>query len=141
MQGFRPNLIMYKFKIIKNVKKLRGCVNWNEYFKLYPGIMAIVALDENGERVGQVAITSDGWIVLLAVKPELRGNGLGSDLLAKAEKTMSKQGWEKATLHPQREFEDRLIPWYESKGYELTGYDEKIGEFIMQKNLQRSEES
>lgn len=132
---------MYKFRIIKNVKKLHGCVNWNEYFRLSPGITAIVALDENGERVGQVAITSDGWIVLLAVKPELRGNGLGSDLLAKAEKTMRKQGWEKATLHPQREFEDRLIPWYESKGYEIIGFDEKIGEFTMQKMLQRSEES
>lgn len=94
--------------------------------------LAVIRARKDRKIVGQAVVTDD-WIVFLAVDPKCRGNGMGTKLVSEAEKEIFNNGFEEAKLHPQKEFQDRLIPWYESLGYEIVGFDSNCQEYNMVK--------
>lgn len=119
---------------------VHGCRDWNQCFRFKEGakpeeLPTFIRAYENNELRGQVGITPEHWIIFLAVDPKYRGHKIGTKLLHKAEKYIRKQGGDLVQLHPQAEFDDALIPWYESEGYAITDIDPACNEFIMQKPI------
>lgn len=118
-------------------QKIHGVRDWSKGFLASPktpGDMVVFRARENKKVLGQVVVTGDNWIVFLAVNPKYRGKGIGTKLLHKAEAEIFGRGEETVHLHPQKEFQDRLIPWYESEGYEIIGFDSKVEEYHMVKH-------
>lgn len=112
----------YYFTICtKPVQKVHGCVHWKEMFISNKNYTVIRCRDRATDKLlGQIVIElaeNDAWIFFLSVKPICRENGIGTKLMSLAEKFIKKANYTCVLLHPQKEFEDRLIPWYEKQGY------------------------
>lgn len=75
------------------------------------GIAGCVYAEVRGER---------GYIGLLAVRPELKGRGLGRRLMTLAEEHLANAGCEVADLRTISARDD-LVPMYKHLGYEETG--------------------
>lgn len=119
----------------KRSQVVHGVRDWNQMFRMEPNDttqLAVIRARKDRKIVGQAVVTDD-WIVFLAVDPKCRGNGIGTKLVSEAEKEIFNNGYEEVKLHPQKEFQDRLIPWYESLGYEIVGFDSKCQEYNMVK--------
>ena len=120
----------------KRSQVVHGVRDWNQMFRMEPNNdttqLAVIRARKDRKIVGQAVVTDD-WIVFLAVDPKCRGNGIGTKLVSEAEKEIFNNGYEEAKLHPQKEFQDRLIPWYESLGYEIVGFDSECQEYNMVK--------
>lgn len=120
----------------KRSQVVHGVRDWNQMFRMEPNNdttqLAVIRARKDRKIVGQAVVTDD-WIVFLAVDPKCRGNGIGTKLVSEAEKEIFNNGYEEVKLHPQKEFQDRLIPWYESLGYEIVGFDSKCQEYNMVK--------
>lgn len=120
----------------KRSQVVHGVRDWNQMFRMEPNNdttqLAVIRARKDRKIVGQAVVTDD-WIVFLAVDPKCRGNGIGTKLVSEAEKEIFNNGYEEVKLHPQKEFQDRLVPWYESLGYEIVGFDSKCQEYNMVK--------
>mgnify|MGYP003289310306 CR=1 FL=1 len=120
----------------KRSQRVHGVRDWNQMFRMEPKSdttqLAVIRARKDRKIVGQAVVTDD-WIVFLAVDPKCRGNGIGTKLVSEAEKEIFNNGFEEVKLHPQKEFQDRLIPWYESLGYEIVGFDSNCQEYNMVK--------
>lgn len=118
-----------KFTICtKSNQKLHGCLDWKRIIttdRLY----TVIRAREGKKLAGQLAIDlSDGdaaWIYWLVVNPEIRGKGVGTKLMQKAEDFIASKNIRKIYLHAQKENEDKLVPWYESLGYEKLFRDKE----------------
>lgn len=118
-----------KFTICtKSNQKLHGCLDWKRIIttdRLY----TVIRAREGKKLAGQLAIDlSDGdaaWIYWLVVNPEIRGKGIGTKLMQKAEDFIVSKNIHKIYLHAQKENEDKLVPWYESLGYEKLFRDKE----------------
>lgn len=112
----------------KSNQKLHGCLDWKRIIttdRLY----TVIRAREGKKLAGQVAIDlSDGdaaWIYWLVVNPEVRGKGVGTKLMQKAEDFVASKNINKIYLHAQKENEDKLVPWYEGLGYEKLFRDKE----------------
>lgn len=128
-----------EFTICENPKqKIHRVLDWNEIIQT-PRQYTVLRARDGLKLFGQVALRIDDGLVgifYLAVNPKMRGQGIGTKLMAKAEKEIKKMGYNKVWLRPQKDFEDKLIPWYESLGYEkLFHEDEENGRWVMGKKL------
>ncbi len=101
--------------------------------------LAVLVQDEAGVTVGGLwGITSYGWlfIELLFLPPELRGQGLGTRLLAQAEAEALARGCHGAWLDT---FEFQARGFYERLGYGVFGqlgdYPDGFVRFFMKKML------
>jgi len=118
-----------KFTICtKSNQKLHRCLDWKGTIttdRLY----TVIRAREGKKLAGQVAIDlSDGdaaWIYWLVVNPEIRGKGVGTKLMQKAEDFIASKNINKIYLYAQKENEDKLVPWYESLGYEKLFRDKE----------------
>lgn len=132
----------YYFTICtKRNQKMHGCRHWEEMFRLDEKRTVIRCRDKNTNKLlGQLAIElneEEAWIFFLSVNPKFRGNGIGTELVGKAENFIRKRNIEKILLRPQKEFEARLVPWYESLGYKKLYRDKTCrNEWIMEKDIQ-----
>jgi predicted GNAT family N-acyltransferase len=96
----------------------------------------LVALD-GGRIVGTCRLLVEGELARLgrmAVEPELRGRGLGADILAAAERAAGLAGARRVTLHAQTTAESL----YARAGYEPRGWrfvEEGIEHVRMEKQL------
>jgi len=120
---------------------MHGCRHWEEMFRLDEKRTVIRCRDKNTNKLlGQLAIElneEEAWIFFLSVNPKFRGNGIGTELVGKAENFIRKRNIEKILLRPQKEFEARLVPWYESLGYKKLYRDKTCrNEWIMEKDIQ-----
>lgn len=83
--------------------------------------LGIYARDDSGKIVGGLTgYTLWTWlhVRLLAVSPEGRGKGLGTDLLTRAEAEARKRGCKNAFLDT---FSFQARPFYEKMGYSVFG--------------------
>jgi ribosomal protein S18 acetylase RimI-like enzyme len=95
-----------------------------------PGSRIVLAEDgEAGGVVGSVLVADEGdavYVGMFAVRPGLQGRGVGSALLAEAER-VARQELRRAaarmTVLAQR---PELIAWYERRGYRRTGLRESF---------------
>lgn len=122
---------------------IHGIRNWDESFSISRGPVLRFKDSETGKVVGQIVVEivdndvdNEAWFYFFAIDPTIRGAGLGTRLLAAAEKYCKDIGIETIKLHPQKEFEGRLVPWYEKLGYVKTTRDERNGEWKMFKKIQ-----
>ena len=137
----------YRYTISTKQKQfIHGVLNWNENlgFELY-GTVAMRLRDRKGV-VGQLLIQKPSepgepaWIYCFAIKPELRGSGLGTKMLADAEAfIVSKLGTNVVLLHAQKDFEDRLIPFYTERGYRFVRFDPECGDEAIMKKVIRED--
>lgn len=131
-------------KCTRKEQIIHGVRDWNKAFKVTPkdgaGPYTVIRARSGSKLLGQVVVVDD-WIVFLVVNPNYRGKGIGSELLTKAEKVIFDKGEKVANLHPQKEFQDKLIPWYEKMGYSVIGFDDKVGEYHMVKHNTALKES
>lgn len=131
----------YYFTICtKPGQKLHGCRHWEEMFVCDKNYTVIRCRDRNTNKLlGQIAIeltNSDAWIFFLSVNPKYRENGIGTKLMSLAERFIKKANCTCALLHPQGEFEDRLVPWYEKQNYSRMFRDPMCkNEWVMIKNF------
>lgn len=119
---------------------MHGLRNWEETFRLDENRTVIRCRDKSTTKLlGQIAIElndNNAWIFFLSVNPRFRGNGIGTELVNNAENFIADKGIRKVLLRPQKEFEDKLIPWYESLGYKKLYRDKACeNEWIMEKNI------
>jgi GNAT superfamily N-acetyltransferase len=112
----------------KKGQKLHSCLDWKRTInsgKLY----TIIRARDGKKLAGQIAIDlSDGdaaWIYWLVVNPKIRGKGIGTELMQRAEDFIASENIHKIYLHAQKEFEDKLVPWYEGLGYEKLFRDKE----------------
>ena len=123
---------------IKPNQKLHGVRDWNEIFRVNKNY-TVLRVRKNKKLLGQVAIDfveDEAWIYFLAVNPGKRGNGIGTRLMKKAEKFIKRTGIKYIFLRPQKDFETKLVPWYEELGYERLYRDESCrNEWLMLKAL------
>lgn len=117
----------FKFTVSKTThKRIHGVLDWNKNFAIDKEYDLIRARKEGSNKVvGQLIVefmkdTDLAWIFFFAVDPAYRGHGLGTELLHKAENFIQSKGYHNIALRAQLEFEDRLIPYYESQGYKIT---------------------
>lgn len=87
------------------------------------GTLWLVA-EENGEPVGQILATVKGkfgkpYLSALRVRPDLRGKGIGTQLIQKAEEALKRQGASIITISV--DVENRAIRLYERLGYVRVG--------------------
>lgn len=119
-------------------QKLHGVRYWNEIFRVNKNY-TVLRVRENKKLLGQVAIDfveDEAWIYFLAVNPRKRGNGIGTRLMKKVEKFIKRSGTKYIFLRPQKDFEAKLVPWYEELGYERLYRDESCrNEWLMLKVL------
>jgi GNAT superfamily N-acetyltransferase len=101
--------------------------------------LAVLIEDDAGAVTGGLwGVTSYGWLFteLLFVPPELRGRGLGSELLARAEGEARARGCLAAWVDT---FEFQARDFYERLGYRLFGeladYPTGSSRFFLQKAL------
>jgi GNAT superfamily N-acetyltransferase len=88
--------------------------------------MTIAATENDESIIGLANISGrEAGVVnldLLAVDPGYQGKGLGSLLLAEAEKEAGKTG--RGTMRLMTEqIKPRNVAFYSSRGYKVTGYD------------------
>lgn len=119
---------------------MHGLRNWEELFRLDENHTVIRCRDKSTTKLlGQIAIElndNNAWIFFLSVNPRFRGNGIGTELVNNAENFIADKGIRKVLLRPQKEFEDKLIPWYESLGYKKLYRDKACkNEWKMEKNI------
>lgn len=124
----------------KRNQKVHGVRNWKEMFRLEENRTVIRCRDKNTNKLlGQIAIElnkEEAWIFFLAVNPRKRGNGIGTRLMKKAEKFIKRTDTKYIFLRPQKDFETKLVPWYEGLGYERLYRDESCrNEWLMLKVL------
>ena len=72
--------------------------------------------EESGKIVGFSITTPDGLLMLIAVKPEMRGKGIGSKLLEASIQFLKSRGVKKAFAHV-RKSNERVIDFYLSHGF------------------------
>lgn len=119
---------------------MHGLRNWEKLYRLDEKRTVIRCRDKSTTKLlGQIAIElydNNAWIFFLSVNPRFRGNGIGTELVNNAENFIADKGIRKVLLRVQKEFEDKLIPWYESLGYKKL-YRDKACESgcIMEKNI------
>lgn len=84
----------------------------------------MVVAERDGQVIGCCQLErgeGDAYFGMFAVAPEAQGDGLGSTILARAER-VARQEWHaprmRMTVIRQRE---DLIAWYERRGYRRTG--------------------
>jgi len=65
----------------------------------------------------------------LAVKPEKRNQGIETELILKAERTIKNRGYKNILLNSSQE----TLSFYETLGYMKIKQDEDTNEWIMQK--------
>ena len=106
--------LQFDYKTGSNLK-VRRVSNWEEKLDVSTYATVITAI-LNNEEVGQILI-HENWIHYFVIHPEYRHNVLGSELLVRAEKLISKD-YRFAFLHPQDNRED-LIQFYSIKGYKV----------------------
>lgn len=110
-----------KFKISKKkTQKMHGVVDWNDTFNMKRGD-PVARVFDGEEVVGQAMLEDSGdvlWVYFLAVDPGCRGKGIGTRLMKCIEKYARKNGYKAICLHPQKVFEDNLLPWYSGLGFE-----------------------
>lgn len=129
-----------KFTICtKANQRVHGVRDWSELFRLCK-TYTVIRAREGKRLLGQIAVEIDennnAWLFFLSVDPDERGNGIGTQLIDKAETFVEKSGVESIYLRPQKEFEKRLVPWYESLGYEKLERDPTCyDEWLMCKNI------
>lgn len=120
----------YKCTVNRKPKqKIHGCLDWNDTLNIDMSDRACLRFRDrkSKEVISQACVEIiegeqgfEGWIFCFATNPKYREQGFGTKLLKKAEDYL----WECADgiiscikLHAQKEFEDTLIPFYESRGY------------------------
>lgn len=111
-----------------------------------PDTVHVTAYDETGALVGCARVFPDdgtdtnahgegAWIFgRLAVMPEARSGGLGSQILAESERMAKERGAREMHLHAQC----RVQPFYQRAGYEPYGqieFDEHVEHQWMGKRL------
>jgi GNAT superfamily N-acetyltransferase len=94
-EKLQPFLDNGRFLVIENAEGLAGCVY----------------AEVRGSR---------GYIGLLALRPELKGRGLGRVLMSRAEEYLASAGCEAADLRTISARTD-LVPMYRHLGYQETG--------------------
>ena len=96
-----------------NAEKLQPFFNKGRFLVLedQQGLAGCVYAEVRGDR---------GYIGLLALRPELKGRGLGRVLMSRAEAFLSAAGCHVADLRTISARDD-LVPMYEHLGYEQTG--------------------
>lgn len=119
---------------------IRGCLDWNRssFIFLKNDNDAIIRIRKGKELIGQLVIKTgidhlengntypllEAWIYCFAIKPEYRKQGLGSKLLKRAEKYIKENcSCNCIKLHAQKEFENKLIPFYIDHGYYFIDID------------------
>lgn len=90
-----------------------------------PGAKFLKYTDDEGNLNGcvytlLVPAEKKVYIGVLCVNPEIQAQGLGKQLMAAAENVGIKNGCEKATI-TVISVRDKLIAWYERRGYRSTG--------------------
>lgn len=84
----------------------------------------ILVMQEGGAPIGCVFLEmrsgSTGYLGMLTVSPEIQAKGIGSQLLAAAEKHLAARGAQKIELQVIH-LRASLIAWYEKRGYRRTG--------------------
>lgn len=123
----------------KKGQKLHSCLDWKRTLnsnKLY----TIIRARKGKKLLGQIAIDlEDGdaaWIYWLVVNPKARGEGIGTELMQRAETFIKSKNIHKVYLHAQKEFEDKLVPWYEGMSYEKLFRDkENKDEWLFYKEI------
>lgn len=118
-----------KFTICtKRNQKLHGCLDWKKMFRLPEERTVIRCRDKNTNKLlGHLAIEvnkEEAWIFFLSVDPNFRGNGIGTELVQRAEEFIASKNIHKIYLRAQKENENKLVPWYEGLGYEKLFRDE-----------------
>lgn len=110
--AFRPEQIAIEGDRI-NAEKLRAFFAKGKFFLLEDcaGLAGCVYVEVRGSR---------GYIGLLALRPELKGRGLGRLLMARAEAHLAAAGCEAADLRTISARKD-LVPMYKHLGYQVTG--------------------
>lgn len=115
-------------------ERIRSTTDWNESFQSDKNYIIIRCReDSNGELLGQIVIDLQfkcSWLLYLAVKPEKRNQGIETELMSKAERTITSRGYKNILLNAEQE---ALIPYYENLGYSKVKQDEETNEWIMQK--------
>jgi GNAT superfamily N-acetyltransferase len=104
-EKLQPYFKTGKFLVLENEQGLAGCV----YAEL------------RGAR---------GYIGLLALRPELKGRGLGRKLMANAEEYLANAGCETAELRTISVRND-LVPMYQHFGYSEMGREKMPGEILL----------
>lgn len=87
-----------------------------EWDGLDPVAKHLLALDSNGNPVGCARIIAPGSIGRMAVKYDLRGQGIGRALLNTAIDLCRQYGWSEICLSAQT----HAIPFYEKSGFIVT---------------------
>lgn len=118
---------------------LHGLLHWNDLRDIEVDNSVFIRI-KTKERmdVGQIAITLENhpWIFFFAINPKFRKLGLGTFLLNRAEEYIKDKGYEEVYLHAQKEYEKKLLPFYQKRGYEKQYKDDLCGdEWVMKKNL------
>jgi GNAT superfamily N-acetyltransferase len=83
----------------------------------------LVAVSQTGELVACCRLDPNGHFGMFAVSPAAQGGGIGSALLADAERRAAAGGADRMTLPVIKQRVD-LIPWYERRGYVRTGEEQ-----------------
>lgn len=138
----------------KKHQTLRGCLDWENDINvnLYEDDV-VIRIRKGKELVGQIAIQTgvfhpeadgsrtlyEAWIYCFAINPAYRNLGLGSKLLKRAELYIKYHVYADCIkLHAQKEFEDRLIPFYIDHGYDFIDLDTSCrNEPVFYKNIKR----
>lgn len=118
-------------------QELRSLSGWDESFQTSKNYIIIRCReDSNGELLGQIAIDLQfrcAWLFYLAVNPDKRNQGIDTELMSKAEKTITNRGYKNIFLNVLKSEEETLIPYYENLGYSKVKQDEDTNEWIMEK--------
>lgn len=96
-----------------------------------PTSTVLAALDEAGRLLGTAMVGHDGhrgWVYYLAVDPDLRGNGLGRQLLHASERWLRERDVPKLNLMV-RTTNHAVLAFYDALGYE-DGEVVVLGKFI-----------
>lgn len=119
-------------------QEIHGVRDWNKTFSSHRRPVLRLKDSKTKKVAGQLVLAvddSEAWIYFFAVDPTIRGAGLGTRLITAAEKYCKSVGVETIKLNPQKEFEDRLVPWYEKLSYIKTTRNEKNNEWEMYKEI------
>lgn len=99
----------------EEIKSYFKAVNFNDFLKLAlvkPVIDRMVAFADIKDE--------DYYIGNIAVHEDLRGDGIGSELMQKAKEDAKDRGCERIILDVLFSNES-VVPWYESHGFEVCG--------------------
>ena len=111
-------LTAFKGEDVRHAEEIKSyfrAVNFNDFLKLAlvkPVIDRMVAFADVKDE--------DYYIGNIAVDEDLRGDGIGSELLQKAKKDAKDRGCNRIILDVLFSNES-VVPWYESHGFEVCG--------------------